>query len=103
MDELELQKEDHEFQLKLQEQQHAHENELRQKELGWLGKFFGSSDNGAKNIAFTVIILLIVGVTFVSILAYLQDMPDRDLISKVWNMVIPVITLSLGYIFGKKE
>ena len=28
---------------------------------------------------------------------------DKSFIASLWQLVLPVITLSLGYIFGKKE
>lgn len=101
--ELEMQKEEHQFQLQMQQQQHEHENDLKSKDIGWLGKFFGTSDNGARNIAITTIILLLVGASVFSIVVYCCNKEDMTIISNVWNKVIPVITLALGYIFGKKE
>ena len=74
--ELDMQREDHQFQLEMQKQQHNHENELKNKEIGWLGKFFGAEDNAARNMA---------------------------MIPNVWSKVSPVITLALGYIFGKNK
>lgn len=47
-------------------QQHNHENELKNKEIGWLGKFFGAEDNAARNMAMTVIILVSGGATVFS-------------------------------------
>lgn len=101
--ELELQKEDHQFQLKMQQQQHTHENDLKTKEIGWLGKFFGASDKGARNIAITTIVLLIAGASAVSIWIYCNNPNDKELISGIWNRIIPVVTLALGYIFGKNS
>lgn len=101
--ELEMQKEEHQFQLQMQQQQHEHENDLKAKDIGWLGKFFGTSDNGARNIAITTIILLLVGASIFSAVVYCNNGEDTPIISSVWNKIIPVITLALGYIFGKKE
>lgn len=101
--ELEMQREEHEFQLKMQDQQHSHENELKNKEIGFLGKFFGSSDNAARNMAMTVIMIVIVGATVFSIVVLLISSFDKHLISQVWNSIVPIITLALGYIFGKNN
>lgn len=101
--ELEMQKEDHQFQLQMQQQQHAHENDLKSKDIGWLGKFFGASDNGARNIAITTIILLLLGASIFSIVVYCNNSDDTTTISNLWNKIIPVITLALGYIFGKNN
>lgn len=102
-EELALQKEEHQFQLQVQQLQHNHENNLKSKEIGWLGKFFGTSDNGARNIALTIMILLIIGATVLSCCIYCSNYPDKDFITNIWNWVIPIITLALGYIFGKNN
>lgn len=101
--ELELQREEHQFQLKMQQQQHSHENELKNKEIGWLGKFFGSENNSARNMAITVIILVILGAMSFSICVLFNSQLDNALIKEVWNLVVPIITLALGYIFGKNN
>lgn len=100
-EELALQKEEHQFQLQLQQLQHNHENNLKNKEIGWLGKFFGTSDNGARNIALTIMILMIIGSMVLSCIIYCSENPDKELISDIWNWVIPIITLALGYVFGR--
>lgn len=102
-EELELQREEHSFQLKMQEQQHGHENELKNKEIGFLGKFFGSSDNAARNMAITVIFFVVLGATGFSICVLFNQSFDKSLISQVWSTIVPIITLALGYIFGKNN
>lgn len=97
-----LDKQDKEFQLQIQERQFAHENSLKEKELGWMGKFFGSGDNSSRNIAAFVSVLLLLGASVVSVVIYACER-DNVLISKIWGLVIPVLTLSLGYIFGKEN
>lgn len=37
----------------------------------------------------------------ISCIAYFAD-KDTHFIGLVWNKILPVVTLSLGYIFGKK-
>lgn len=82
-EELELQREEHQFQLKLQEQQHGHENELKNKEIGFLGKFFGASDCAARNMAITVIILVVFGATVFSVCMLFNPEFDNNLISEL--------------------
>ena len=101
--ELELQREEHQFQLQMQQQQHSHENELKNKEIGWLGKFFGSENNSARNMAITVIVLVISGATLFSICVLLNSQLNNVLIKEVWSSIVPIITLALGYIFGKNN
>lgn len=95
-------KEDHEYQLKMQDSQHTHELSLKNKDLGWIGKFFGSSENSSKNIAAIICLILLLAVIAMSFGVYFRE-KDKDFISTLWQIVMPVITLSLGYIFGKRE
>ena len=69
-------------------------------EVGFLGKLFGSATNAPTNIGGLVLVLLIL------ICAAVIFMPDKmttmtanDLLAKA----LPVITLVLGYIFGKGQ
>ena len=94
--------EDHDFNLKMQEAQHQHELKLKEKELGWIGHIFGSSDNASKNIAATICFVLLLAVILISGCVYWKD-KNTDFISTVWQTILPVVTLALGYIFGKKD
>lgn len=98
-----MQREDHQFQLEMQKQQHKHEDELKNKEIGWLGKFFGAEDNGARNMAMTVIFLVSGGATIFSVCVIFYSNIGNELIPNVWSKVIPIVTLALGYIFGKNK
>ena len=65
-------------------------------ESGWLGKFVGGSKNSPQNISFLVLVFIFaVGST-------LLWMPNAALpASEFWNHSFSVITLILGYLFGK--
>ena len=99
--EREKQKEDHNFQLQMQKQQHDHENGLKEKDLGWLGKVFGGETISSKNITAFVCGTLLIGVIVFSIVIYCKESSDKSFISQLWDYVLPIITLSLGYLFGK--
>ena len=99
--EREKQKEDHEFQLRMQQQQHAHENGLKEKDLGWIGKIFGGEVISSKNITAFVCGILLVGLITFSIVIYCEDSDDKSFIGQLWDYVLPIVTLSLGYLFGK--
>lgn len=101
--ELDLQREDHQFQLQMQQQQHNHENELKNKEIGWLGKFFGTEENSARNMAITVIVLVVLGATIFSICVLFNPILDNVFIKDVWGDIVPIVSLALGYIFGKNK
>ena len=65
-------------------------------ESGTLGKLFGSSKNAPINIAgLVLVVLLIPGII---LLFYDGKIPATD----YWKLVIPVITLIIGYIMGHR-
>ena len=64
-------------------------------ESGLLGKIFGAPTHSPANIAGLAIILLLVpGI----ILLFVQGSTSA---SDYWTLILPIITLALGYIFGK--
>lgn len=75
----------------------AHRYALEQTRMsldaGHLGKLFGSATNAPTNIAGFVVCLLVVIVCVVGFL----KMPTAEFVERV----IPIITLALGYLFGK--
>lgn len=95
-------KEDHDFQLRLQEAQHEQELKIKNKDLGWIGFLFGTAENASKNIAALICLILVIGAIVFSCMIY-QSGSDNSFIETIWQIVLPVVTLSLGYIFGKKE
>lgn len=86
---------------KYQEKENEHNRETEKIKLGKIGQLFGTGDNASKNITATICILLILGGAAVSFYAYaFKD--DKDLVGEIWGTIAPIITLSLGYLFGKK-
>lgn len=74
---------------------------LKEKEIdinaGFLGKFFGSGENAPVNTAsFLIIVALLAGIitSALNTETYAKDF---------WVIVSPLITLSLGYLFGHKN
>lgn len=94
--------EDHDYQLKMQRVQHNHECTMKNKELGWIGRIFGSAENSSKNISALICFILLSAIIVISVIVYYID-KDKDFIGNLWQQILPVITLSLGYIFGKRE
>ena len=68
--------------------EHEFEISKLKTEIGWIGKVIGAGDEKAGNIAFVMI-------AFCAIALILKDNPSTSLIS--------IITLALGYLFGKKS
>jgi len=88
------------FDLESKSKDHEHEIKVLEKTLGWLGNFFGGKDNTAMNISGALLILLIlfgIGMSILSIAnCNLSNLKD------IWSVITPIITLTLGYIFGSK-
>lgn len=76
-------------------------------ELGWVGLCFGGNKNISFNIVGVLVCIMSLCCFIFSILIYIFDKSLSEsgiqLIEKIWGGTIPVITLSLGYIFGKKN
>ena len=71
------------------------------KEGGFFGKFFGTKkENASMNIAFVICLLLIILCAIDIIHAVLND---ASAYTELTKNVLPVISLSLGFIFGKGE
>lgn len=74
------------------------------RELGILGQFFGSGDSIKLNIAgLFIFILVITGVTYTACILFSTENKKAIGILEFWGIITPLITLALGYIFGKKE
>lgn len=74
---------------------------IKEKEGGTLGKFLGTNTKNASiHIAFIISIIL-VGYCGIDLLH--SFCPKVNINIDIWERIIPVITLALGYIFGKGE
>ena len=64
-------------------------------ESGHLGRFFGNHRNAAANIAgLIVLILIIAGIGFICFFGWEKS-------AEFWKGIFPIITLTLGYLFGR--
>lgn len=95
--ELDLKKEDHTYQLQVRDK----EKEILDKKIGFLGRLFGDDRHSSKNITALICFVLIMGTTIISCIVYFTA-HDVDFIRKMWTSISPIITLSLGYLFGNK-
>ena len=66
-------------------------------EAGWLGKVFGSATNAPTNIAGLFVGIL----TLTIILTGIIFVPSHISAIDFLNYLAPLITLALGYLFGK--
>ena len=78
-----------------------HEVNINNQSLGWFGRLFGSQENSSRNITAAICILLTAGVSIISCIVYFCK-DDISFVAKMWGGLFPIITLSLGYLFGKK-
>ena len=74
---------------------------LRSKEMdlesGWLGRFFGAPTRSPSNIAGSLIFsLVIIGIA-------ITFFPSSVNANDYWTKTFPLITLVLGYLFGKQS
>ncbi|CAH6918972.1 Conserved membrane hypothetical protein [Vibrio chagasii] len=75
---------------------------------GHVSKIIGSGENAQNSIVYkTIAWSFLSGVIFSAIMfGYIVYKDEGDLVSSIksiWSIFIPVITLSLGYIFGKAK
>lgn len=74
------------------------------KEKGWLGKFFGINEHSSNNIAgLFILILLIIGTAYtVAMICFEYEQTHKQVLD-FWDVLVPMITLALGYIFGNRH
>ncbi len=64
-------------------------------ESGWLGKAFGNHANAPTNIAgFVAVCLILAGIGMVVFSGWEKS-------AEFWKVISPLLTLVLGYLFGK--
>ena len=96
-----LKKEEHEHTINCKKLDQDHELKTLSANLGFIGRTFGNAENATKNITVVICLCLILGVSVISCIVYFckEDIP---FVAKMWGGLFPIITLSLGYLFGKK-
>lgn len=84
---------------------HTFEESKMTRELGLLGHFFGSGNSIKLNIAgLFIFILVITGIIYTACVLFCESTNPKAIgILEFWGIITPLITLALGYIFGKKE
>lgn len=75
--------------------------ELERLNIGILGKIFGTGDNASSNIAgFAVMIAgfaILIGI-FMAVTSSIFNVTNS---SEIWSYMSPIITIALGYLFGR--
>lgn len=71
----------------------------KKQDSGIIGKLIGANTHNASiNIALIICCILLV---FCEIDLFHSFFPKQEITSEMWNLIFPVVTLALGYIFGK--
>jgi hypothetical protein len=94
------------FQQKMQQQKFDFEKHKFDEEknhnlklMGWMVRLYGHGEHASKNIAGTISLLLTLAGIFLTIFS----IENIEFIKTFWSVITPIITLSLGYMFGNKN
>lgn len=79
----------------------AYDDRTDDREIGFLGKFFGKDSKRISLYIAWIICMTLLGIGFI----YILIDPEYKVIDNLefWKLIAPIITASLGYIFGKQE
>lgn len=76
-------------------------HQAKEKDAGLMGKLFGTKPiNAAMHISLILCCFLLIIFIIDAIHAYIVG---QEINMELFNTILPVITLSLGYIFGQKD
>jgi len=77
--------------------------ENESEERGWLGKLWGTIEHSSNNIAgLFIVLLLLIGTGYTCCLLF-EDSANHSKILEFWGMLSPMLTLALGYLFGRGQ
>lgn len=93
-------KEQHLHEERMTDKKYQHEANINNQALGRFGRLFGSQENASRNITGIICLSFIAGATLVSLIEYFCN-NDTQFVKNMWEVICPIITLSLGYLFGK--
>ena len=80
------------------------DNEAEKGRRGWIGSIWGDGNNSAINIAGILIIaLLIIGAVYTFVMIGRSWDKTHLQVLDFWKIIVPLITLALGYLFGKRQ
>lgn len=79
------------------------DSEEADKGKGWLGRFFGTKNHSSNNIAGLLIaVLILIGTGYTIAMVCLEYEKTHQQVLDFWNIIVPLITLALGYVFGNR-
>jgi len=74
--------------------------EEKKIQVGKIGVIFGAKENAPNNITGTLVLLLVGSGIVVQLIQFFSC---NNLASEYWKIISPIITLALGYLFGKDQ
>lgn len=78
------------------------QEEGKKIERGFLGRVWGSIEHSSNNIAgLFIVLLLVIGLVYTIWLLSCNIYDSHNKIIEFWDMLSPLLTLALGYLFGK--
>ena len=81
-----------------EEKMFAHEENMQNAQLGWVGKFWGAKSEKPGNVSAIVALLLAI---YLGVLIFC--FPDSEIFGDVFGGLTSIITLILGYLFGSSD
>ena len=81
-----------------EEKMFAHEENMQNAQLGWIGKIWGAKSEKPGNVSAIIALVL---ATYLGILIFCQ--PENENFSDVYAGITSIITLILGYLFGSSD
>lgn len=91
----------------MMDKKYNYEKQLLDKKLGYLGRVFGYEYILPLNVSGLFILVLVLFLTIVSLCLF-KKVNNADykitieIIESLWGIVAPLLTLALGYLFGKR-
>ena len=80
------------------------DNEAEKGRRGWMGAIWGDGNNSAINIAGILIVLLVlIGAVYTFVMVCMSWQDTHHQVLDFWKVLVPLITLALGYLFGKRQ
>ncbi|WP_139250791.1 hypothetical protein [Palleronia salina] len=81
-----------------EERMFAHEENMQNAQLGWIGQFWGAKAEKPGNVSAIVALLLAI---YLGVLIFF--FPDSSIFGDVFAGLTSIITLILGYLFGSSD
>jgi hypothetical protein len=91
----------------MEDKKNQFKKDMTRLKLGWFGKILGGASNLPLNVAGAVVLILLligIGATIAVIWVGLHscNQINTNTLKDIWSVLTPIITLTIGYLFGKR-